>query len=86
VPDDNSQYQGTTSSVVPTITAGIKGFSPRGLLSCEIREAITELVTFRGEPLYPWAWAQERQIKTRNGTVPKKTTPRGFPCRDACAA
>ena len=46
--EDNSPYQGTTS-VVPTIRAGIKGFSPCSLLSCEMREAITELVTCRGE-------------------------------------
>src|SRR5580658_1247 len=42
-----------TTSVLPTITAGIKGFSP-GPLSCEISEAITELVTCRSEPLFPW--------------------------------
>jgi mono/diheme cytochrome c family protein len=42
-------YQGTTS-VVPTATAAIKGFSSC-LLPSEIREAITKRVIFRGQPL-----------------------------------
>jgi mono/diheme cytochrome c family protein len=47
---EHNTYQGTTS-VVPTQTAGIKGFS-LCLLCCEIPEQITELVTLRGEPLF----------------------------------